>query len=222
MASEKRYWRQLARNGRLFPHPASPPGRSVVGNAPLPILLRFMWRVNNDPRKETLMPKLARSDQTAFDLNLIPAASFVRDIVCKLFYILVQKRFTKQLGTLTRCKAQWRRVKTGDNPTGRAHTYLHAGCLTLWGSSLFKSLSGWSSHVLRTENFKTSSELCPFLQGKYLHWKIFAGAPMRFRPFPFPNSLPLQPVEKKGGGEDRLICSFTLRSQQTYLEEKTG
>ena len=45
---------------------------------------------------------------------------------------------------------------------------------------------------------------------------------MRFRPFPFPNSLPLHPVEKKGGGEDRLIRSFTLRSQQTYLEEKTG
>ena len=50
---------------------------------------------------------------------------------------------------------------------------------------------------------------------------------MRFHPFPFPNSFLdqlveknfLEPVEKKLRGEDRLIPSFTLLSQQTYLEE---
>ena len=70
-------------------------------------------------------------------LSLIPAASSLRDIVCKLFYILVQKRFTKQLGTLTRCKAQWRRLKTGDNPTeGLTPT----STLAAWHSEVAASL----------------------------------------------------------------------------------
>ena len=148
MASEKRYRRQLARNVfslLLLPHQGDQLWEmhlcqscwdSCEGLTMIPE--RRHWCQNwLEVTKQPLI-KICRTltDET-YMLSLIPAASSLRDIVCKLFYILVQKRFTKQLETLTRCKAQWRRLKTGDNPTeGLTPT----STLAAWHSEVAASL----------------------------------------------------------------------------------